>query len=351
MRLYFKGQEMKNSILISTVFLAAIYPVISHSSPLAPIPNEAGFSGLVGGGIAAFDVKSNFLGGNRLVDLDNDTISSLSSPSSSSTLSPDIQFDVRYTFKNLETQLFVGNALADLVRLDFSQQLGIRHQYQNVGIVSLSYLFSTIPGEVWEDPFQTGSPRSRTDRDSQGLRLNWDNIYNSPFGLQYSYRKVSVDNELSGASLLASNELSPQQVKSLSREGHIHQIELVSIHQIADGHTVIPQFNYTRFDNDGEATAANAYQAQLSYLFQKNQYSFLLSPLINHRSYDEINPIFDDKADTTTFGISGSVLARELFWDPNIELLFGIAWVKGSSDINFYDSEIFASNLSLLYRF
>ncbi|GAL10250.1 hypothetical protein JCM19233_1227 [Vibrio astriarenae] len=160
-----------------------------------------------------------------------------------------------------------------------------------------------------------------------------------------------MDNELSGASLLASNELSPQQVKSLSREGHIHQIELVSIHQIADGHTVIPQFNYTRFDNDGEATAANAYQAQLSYLFQKNQYSFLLSPLINHRSYDEINPIFDDKADTTTFGISGSVLARELFWDPNIELLFGIAWVKGSSDINFYDSEIFASNLSLLYRF
>ncbi|MGL6314297.1 DUF2860 family protein [Vibrio sp. WXL103] len=319
---------------------------------LSPIPSKPGFSGVVGGGAAYFHVESNFIGGNRFVDLDNEQVSSLtSSPSSEASFSPDIQLDIRYTFSDGKTQIFAGNALADLVRLDLSQQLGIKHKVDGLGTLSASYLFSTIPTEVWEDPFLVGEKRKRSNRDSSGFKVAWDDIFQAPIGVAYTYRNVDIDQERSGEALVNLGRLNSTQQNKLDREGAIHRLEVLSLLDIAPNQKVSPEFTYTRFDSDGAAASSDSYQFQLSYLYVDNDYSWVVTSFVSQRDYDEANPIFDKKPDTFGFGLSSSVFIRNLFPDPNVDLLFGVAWVNGDSDVNFYDSEIIAGNASVLYRF
>lgn len=54
------------------------------------------------------------------------------------------------------------------------------------------------PVQVWADPYVVGVDRVKTDRTSRGLRLEYDKILGSGFGVRLEQRETKIDNELSG---------------------------------------------------------------------------------------------------------------------------------------------------------
>ena len=82
--------------------------------------------------------------------------------------------------------------------------------------------------------------REETDRDSTGVRLQWDRILGSAFELTFSYRDISIDTERSG-------------------EG------VVSVACDATCQDLLRR--------DGEAISGDAYRLQLSYIFLGQGYT------------------------------------------------------------------------------
>lgn len=134
-------------------------------TPIWEIPKQSGWSGFLLGGVNAVSYKSNFYAG----DDSNSRINDLGSPDSESGLTPLINADIRYTFADTRTQVFLGNLIQDAIRFDFTQQLGLRQEMGDKGIVATSLVFNAMPVELWSDPFATNVDRSSTDVKSKGF--------------------------------------------------------------------------------------------------------------------------------------------------------------------------------------
>jgi len=178
------------------VLVACLVPPLAQA--IEPVPEAAGWRGFVvlGGGYT--DLKSNLVAGNGLIDVGDPTISSVNdAPSSDGAFHPIVTGEVNYTFGN-RWQAFFGTSLEDAVTMDAVTQLGLRRDLGGTGILQGGLLFSGIPTEVWEDPYAEGVARDETDRESTGVRLQWDRILGSAFEFTFSYRDVSIDTERSG---------------------------------------------------------------------------------------------------------------------------------------------------------
>ncbi|MGL5489138.1 MAG: DUF2860 family protein, partial [Shewanella sp.] len=131
---------------------------------LGDIPKESGWSGFLLGGVNTLNYKSNFYSG----DDSKEHIDSLGNADSTSTVTPLLNADIRYTFADTRTQVFLGNLIQDAIRFDFTQQLGIRQEMSDKGIVAGSVVFNAMPIEQWSDPFAIGVTRQSTDIKSKG---------------------------------------------------------------------------------------------------------------------------------------------------------------------------------------
>ena len=165
---------------------------------IEPIPATPGWRGFVVVGGGYVDLKSNTVAGNNLIDIGQPVIDSVNQgPRSDDTFHPVVTGEVNYTFGN-GWQAFFGTSLEDAVTLDGATQLGARKDLGSAGIMQAGILFSGIPTQVWEDPYAEGVERKETDRDSTGVRLQWDRILDTGLELTFSYRDISIDNERSG---------------------------------------------------------------------------------------------------------------------------------------------------------
>ena len=164
-----------------------------------PVPEESGVSGFVNIGAAYLEVKTNMVNGNKLVTFGDDTIDSIfGGPDSESQVIPIINGEVAYTFGDSRTQIYFGNQLEDVLQFDTATLLGVRKELGDKGTAEVSYVFSGIATEVWKDPYVANAKRDETDRNNNGIRLEWDRLYGSNVGVQYQWRKIDVDDELSG---------------------------------------------------------------------------------------------------------------------------------------------------------
>ena len=128
---------MRNVTLIGLTLLVAN----NAYADLGDIPKESGWSGFLLGGVNTLDYKSNFYSG----DDSKEQISSLGSADNVSSVNPLLNADIRYTFADTRTQVFLGNLIQDAIRFDFTQQLGIRQEMSNKGIVAGSVVFNAMP--------------------------------------------------------------------------------------------------------------------------------------------------------------------------------------------------------------
>ncbi len=341
-----------NTVLI----LLAVFTLLSLSPAYAiePIPAESGFSGFlsVGGGYSR--VKSNMIAGNTFGDVGHRSVDSLTdSPDASSAGSPQFNYDLRYTFASTRTQIFLGTALEDALRYDFATQLGVAQELPGKNLVAAGFLFSTIPTEVWKDPYVTYYRRSKTDRTSTGFRVAWDRIFGSELELQYSYRNIDIDDEYSGFFL----GLNPYERSLLDRNGDAQRAEVLYRFFFDNKkHAIIPSVAYFNYDLDGDAMSNDGVDFQLSYGYNGDVISLVVNGFIGYADYDKRNPIYGKTQEDDRYGAGLRVFYHKPFgWQApffkKTSLYFNTGYLAADSNIDFYDTEIFSAGAGLFFRF
>lgn len=308
---------------------------------LGDIPKESGWSGFLLGGVNTLNYKSNFYSGKD----SKEHIDNLGNTDSTSTVTPLLNADIRYTFADTRTQVFLGNLIQDAIRFDFTQQLGIRQEMSNKGIVAGSVVFNAMPIEQWSDPFAVGVDRQSTDIKSKGVRFAWDKIWNSNFYGSLTTRNIEVDEERSGSQFDAAT------AAKLDRNGKMHAMELSYQWHFAPGYLLEPAFIYRQADLDGSAQSYESNGMQLTFAKRASQWSFVSNVYMGQTKYDEANPIFNQQADSDEFAINGTFFWHRLFGIAPLSATLTAGYAKSDSEIGFYDTESTVFSTGLLYNF
>lgn len=319
---------------------------------IEPIPDTPGWRGFLVVGAGYTDLKSNQVAGNSIVDIGRDTISSVNiGPQSDDAVHPFVTGEVNYTFGN-RAQVFLGTSLEDAVTLDAVAQLGLRKQLEGIGRLQGGFLFSGAPARVWEDPYAEGVSRDETDRNSTGLRLQWDRILGSAFEATLSWRGIDVDTERSGEGVTSvSCDAACRDL--LRRDGDQYSLDLSYLFMLGEQprHLLRPMLRYTTEDRDGDAISGDSYRLQLSYIFLGNGYTVASNVALGSRGHDEPNPIYGRKTDSDRVALDTTIFYRLPAASSRWQVVGNVLWAEEDSDVNFHDNEVFNLNLGLMYRF
>jgi hypothetical protein len=315
---------------------------------LTAIPGESGLSGSVILGASYNWLKSNMIAGNDFGDVGRERIDSIfDDPDSESDFVPAVSVDLRYTFAESGTQLFLGNRLEDLLRYDLSFQAGVRQDIGNPGILGAAFVFSAVPTEVWKDPYVEGEKRRRTDRRSTGVRVTWERLFQQRLRLEYTYRKIDLDRERSGTFL----GLTDSERDRLDRQGDFHEVEALYTFAFAGNHTLSPSIKYTLFDLDGGAMKNDGFSVQLTHTYNQDRFTLVSNLYLGYADYDKRNPIYGKTREEDNYGFTLTAFWHEPFGWRDWSLLGSAAYAKSDSNIDFYDKVGFIGTGGVLYRF
>lgn len=338
---------MRTSIFVTGICAV----VIASTGAMAAddkVPASNGFYGNIVFGAGYLDLESNLYKGNKVLDVETETIGSVfAGPDSESDAYPFITGEIGWTFGD-RWQAYFGNDIGDLVTLDFAQRLGIRKQWDGVGVVGIAALLSGAPAEVWEDPYLAGTPRRDTDRDATGLRLDWWRILDSGFFLQLKTREIDIDNEQSGTDPALG--LTQAEINQLRRDGDDSRITLG--YRWEDGkNTWQPEFIMGEDDRDGEAVSADVTGAKLTYIYSGNLWTLVATGSFFKSDYDQANPIYGRKIDSDAYAL-GFTTFRKLDWGDGGWSIFGnLTYGDEDSDVSFHDGTATGVNVGAGYKF
>lgn len=319
------------------------------SAELLSIPEEGGLSGYVNVGASWLKVRTNSFVGTRMKTLGSETNSSLfNKPDSERTLTPMFNGELSYTFADSRTQLFAGNSMEDWLRLDLATALGVRQELPDKSILAGSFLFSAIPTEVWEDPFVTGDKRDETDRTSAGGRIAWGRLFGTTLQLQYSYRDIDIDDELSGESV---GLLTSAGRARLDRNGHQHRTEVMYTWKIAENQWLSPRLRYDRNEMDGEAMANDSYDMTVTHVCAGATCRLVTNLSVGYAEYDGNHPVFVKEREDYKYGVSTTLFYPNFLNNPNLMGNVGVGYWRQNSNMAFYDDEIIAVSVGTTYTF
>jgi hypothetical protein len=322
----------------------------STSFALEPIPEESGISGFVTFGAGVFSIKSNMIAGSGLSDFGKENIDSIfDKPGDAKTkVLPVLVGELRYTFAQSRTQVFLGNRFEDFLRFDFTTALGVRQELPDSSTLGVGFVFG-LPTRVWEDPYVENRDRDKTDRSSPGARIIWDEILESNFQLEFVYQNIDIHKELSGRTQL---NLPQSEAGRLDRDGNRYRAELLYRFFLGERrHRFIPALRYVRDDLDGDAMSNNRYALQLTYGYDGEKFAVVANANFAHSEHDKENPIYDktQKDDSVGLGLTG--FYKKPFGAKKWSVVGSVFGNKSYSNIDFYESEAFGVAIAAFYRF
>jgi hypothetical protein len=313
------------------------------------VPATQGFYGNLLLGAGYFDLESNLVAGNDLIDASTSTITSVTqAPPSNDTTYAIVSGELAYAFGN-QWEAFFGVNIEDYVTLDFSTRLGVRKQWDGVGVLGASFVTTAaLPTEAWEDPYLVGTPRLATERDSNGVRLDWWRIFGTGFFAQIQTREIELDNEASGTD--PELGLSADEILLLRRDGTDSRATL-GYRREAGRHTWQPEFTFTTADRDGDAIAAEAATLKLSYGYRGETWTLAASASVFQRDYDDANPVYGLKTDADGYAVSLSAFRKLSLGTGDWRAFASVIHAENDSDVDFHDSSAFAASIGLAYFF
>jgi hypothetical protein len=332
------------------ILVAGAAPPVATA--MEAVPESAGWRGflVVGGGYT--DLKSNLVAGNNLLDIGHESIVSVNQPArSDDAVHPIATGEVNYTFGD-RWQAFLGTSLEDAVTLDGVAQFGLRKDFGANGAVQGGFLFSGVPTQVWEDPYAEGVAREETDRDSTGLRLQWDRILGSAFEATFSWRDIAIDTERSGEGVV-SVACDADCQGLLKRDGDYYAWDLSYLFKLGAGrnHLLRPMVRYTIDDRKGDAISGDGYRLQLSYVYTTADYTLASNAAFGSRNFDERNPIHGVTTDSDRVALDATLFYRLPTSSGRWQAVGSVLWAEDDSDVDFHDTELFNLNLGVMYRF
>ena len=325
----------------------------------SPIADEDGFSGYVSAGTASMNFKSNMIAGTVFDDeITHASISTIDgSADSKTTPTGTINLNVKYTFADAKTEVFVGRELYDVLSFDDAATLGVRKYFNNIGILGVGLLKSSIPTKVWEDPYATGVNRSSTEMTTMGLSLKWEGILHTNFEVELRSRKIDIEAERSATTGTRNGEYSHGLTDSelnykLNREGDLRQVIGRHVLVIENNEFLKTSVKYNNYDLDGKAMQHDKLTAELEYLYVGKKWNFIAVVNAATDYYRETNPLFNDKANAFAYGGSFTAMYKNPFdLSPKLSIIATAANYKYDSDINFYDTSATMLHIGAVYNF
>lgn len=343
--------KRRNYLRTFVVIVFLVAPMSAFA--LEPIPEKTGFSGFLRLGGGVLNYKGNTVAGNDFIDVSNDTITSINqSPDDETKGTPAINYKLAYTYAPTRTQINLGSSLEDIARLEVGQQFAVQQELPDKSMVSLGLLFTGIPTEVWKDPYLENAPRQKTDRDSKGLKFAFDDILGSKFEFVYTYRDIEIDDEQGGYSQFADQA----RRDLLRRDGDNHKASLLYRFNIDNRHFIEPGVSYFDEDRDGDAMSNDGYEVQLTYLYQQNPFSAVVTGMFGQADYDTQNPLYGKTQEIDLYLLGLQLYYKEPFgWKPfgsnGFSVYCSFAYFQEDANIDFYDIEVTSVDVGVLFRF
>lgn len=335
---------------ISTLWMAAAL-VNGSAWALPPIPSESGFRGGVRVAMNVTDAETNLVKGIPLGELGKENVTSVNrAPKSNDDVFLSPAASLSYTFADQQLQLFLTGGPERLVTLETLQELGVRKQFETLGVFSLGYVTSGIvPQEVWEDPYDASAARDDTDQQFGGARFVWDKILGSPIEVLFQWRDMDIDRELSGAALVSAGTITPTQAALLERDGDDYRAELRYTWQQSRRTVLTPYVGYTSADRDGDAVKNEGPYLGLDVAYFGGPIRVLGRLRGGSRDYDARNPVYGERTDTDWYEFALNATLALPFGNGRWSAVGGIAYAEDDSDVSFHDQKILLFQLGARY--
>ncbi len=343
-------------IIQSLVAISLISSLLAAES----ISSESGFSGFIAGGVTTLSYKSNMVAGTKFDDeMADKRIDNLNDkPDSKSTSQPSLNYSLKYTFADIQTEIFLGKDLEDVLTFDNMTAIGARKHFDGFGTLGVSALVTTMATQVWEDPYKTHTNRNSTDMTSNGVAIKWESILDSDFDVELRARTFDIDGgDNSGLSptygLINPLNLSPIVLNDqLDREGDLSQVIVSYNWNINKQHHLKTSLRYSDYDLDGDAMQHTKTGIKFDYIYTGKTWNFVAVANLAQSDYDNTNPLFADEADASIYGGSLTAMYKNPFGlSKDLSFTTTIAGQAQDSDIDFYDSSVALLNVGLLYKF
>lgn len=350
---------MKNRHLSwKTLLLVLSLPIIAAASPrtanaFEPIPGEDGFSGNINLGLGVLQYESNLIASATTADVGTQRATLLTAAPRSRTLAlPMFSFEVRYTFAQPRTQVFFGTQVRDYLILSHVSSLGVRQETQRFGRFQVALLSTPSNSKVWRDPYVTGTDRVSTAQTAKGVQLDWGRVLNTNLGIGFSTSKLEINNEASGAALVANGSLTEAQAQLLDRNGTAGKVD-INYTFVAKGPIILtPDLSHIKVSSDGKAIANSGYMAGLTLIAPLIPDVSLVSNLsFGRMRSDTVNPVFGKKYDKTHLGVLFDVLYKNPFGLDNWTGGVVLGYFREDNKIDFYDTRSTLAALSMRYDF
>ena len=330
----------------------ALAGTVAQAVPL--VPEKSGWSGHINLGVGAGTSETNMVDGIASIDLGAKRISSLEdSPDSEDFVIPVAHFELAYTLGDMRTQFYAGNQVADYLSFDLETTLethiGVRQDIPGAGTVDFSLAVSSLPTDVWKDPYVVDVDRGDTERTSSGVHIAWDRIFGTPLELEWSSTEIELDDERSGEAEALG--LSRADQRSLRREGMVYRLDLSYDWEINERHRLVPGITYLDFNLDGDAMKEDGPGLQLKYLYQVNRWRVVSEIYYQDLEADTRNPIFGDERQMETLGASITTFYSKPFGWNNWSANATLGYQDDDSNIDFYDASFGLVSIGMLYRF
>lgn len=334
---------------LALVVTFAVTPALAQDD----IPTTSGFSGFFLFGVGYVHVESNLLvtGAPLVADVGTQRIESIfAKPPSASAAAVPAVGELNYTFAGTRTQVFFGNRLEDVLRLDVVFGLGVRQELPDSSIVAASLLMTPAELKLWSDPYIEGEDRHRTELNFPGFRLRWGRILRTGLELTITDRFYSFDEEKSGDWLIAEGRLDPDQQSLLERDGYV--LRLQALYRIDTGaHRFEPAVRYVRDKHNGAAMANSGFSLKMTYLYFSPKVVLDANLAVGRREADETHPVYGKVLDTDRFGAALTAFVPiQLFNRSGWSVWATAELFRENANIDFFESSAGSVMAGLAWR-
>ncbi|MBT8294392.1 MAG: DUF2860 domain-containing protein, partial [Eudoraea sp.] len=211
------------------------------------IPETSGFGGYFLTGPGIFQIKSNLLvtGPPLTGNVGDPVINSVfEQAESNSSFAWPLAGELNYTFSASKTQIFFGNGLEDILRLDVPVGIGVRQQLKDSSMLTFRILTTPLKLKFWEDPYVENEEREKTKLNFQGIRFRWAKMFKTGFEFTTTIRKYNFDDERSGDWLISEGRLDPSEQPLLNRDGFVYRFRLLYQINLDQKHILRPAISY-----------------------------------------------------------------------------------------------------------
>lgn len=249
---------------------------------------------------------------------------------------PLVMFDLRYAFQGSDTKVYLGTPLKES---GIALTLGLTQTFIDKSKLDIS-IFSGIMTEVWKNPYIAGGARDETNVEDVGFTIDYDRILDTGLNLYYRYNLVDVDEDVIGTMF-----------NNLKRDGIIHTTGLGYMIDLDKSNIIIPGFEYSKANMDGESNSYIGYKIKLGYKRMKKDYILNAFVSADKKDYDKTHPIFNKTRDETEYSATTIFTLLNPFGYEKFFTNFIVGYSYSDSNIDFFDKRTYVSSVTIGYNF